>query len=155
MKESSIRKESYLARKPFLVWIVVMLGFVVLSFDRNGVLSADKANLSPSDRYQVRVSGCDDGCRAYLNGTLIIDVGFDETSDWLDITQDVSKGKNEVKFKVVNRTGAITYLFEVKKNNAVIFQESCGTAKIVGCENNRAFRVGVAREFWYKIERVK
>jgi hypothetical protein len=106
-----------------------------------------------ADRYYLRVSGCDDGGRAYLNDNLVVDVGFDEDSNWLDITEDVAQGKDEIKFEVINRTGAITYVFQVKKNDTIIFEQACGKAKEIGCENNRAFRVGKARKFTYNIRK--
>ena len=52
---------------------------------------------------------------------------------------------------MVNKTGAITYIFQVRRNDTVVFNESCGEAAIAGCENNRAFRLGVAREFTFTI----
>lgn len=108
---------------------------------------------SVADRYYLRVSGCDDGGRAYLEDKLIVDVGFDEDSNWLDITDDVASGKDEIRFEVINKTGAITYLFQVKKNDTVIFEQTCGKAKEIGCENNRAFRVGKARKFTYTVRK--
>ena len=106
-----------------------------------------------ADRYYLRVSGCDDGGRAYLNNKLVVDVGFGEDSNWLDITEDVAQGEDEIKFEVMNRTGAITYVFQVKKNDTIIFEQACGKVKEIGCENNRAFRVGKARKFTYTIRR--
>ncbi len=106
-----------------------------------------------ADKYYLRVSGCDDGGRAYLDDQLIVDVGFDEDSNWLDITEDVARGKDEIKFEVINKTGAITYVFQVKKNDTIVFEQACGKAKETGCENNRAFRVGKARKFTYAIRR--
>lgn len=103
------------------------------------------------DRYYIRVSACDDGGKAYINGKLVVNVGFDEDSNWLDITEDLVRSRNSVRFEVKNRTGAITYLFQVKRNDSVIYQESCGTVKILGCENNRAFRVGIPRSFTFPI----
>jgi hypothetical protein len=105
------------------------------------------------DRYYLRVSGCDDGGRAYLNNNLIVDVGFDEDSNWLDITGDVAQGKDKIKFEVINKTGAITYVFQVKKNDTIVFEQACGKVKEIGCENNRAFHVGKARKFTYTIHR--
>lgn len=106
-----------------------------------------------SDRYYIRVSGCDDGGKAYLNNTLIVDVGFDEDSNWLDITDDVAQGKDKIKFEAINKTGAITYVFQVRKSDKIIYEQSCGKVKEIGCENNRAFRVGKARKFTYTIGR--
>jgi hypothetical protein len=104
-----------------------------------------------TDRYYLRVSGCDDRGRAYLNNQMIVDVGFDEDSNWLDITEAVVRGRDEIRFEVVNTTGAITYVFQVRKNDTMVFEQACGKAREVGCENNRAFRVGIARQFTYAI----
>lgn len=118
---------------------------------RNRPVDAAPATLRGPDRYYIRVTGCDDGGRAYLNKTQVVDVGFGEDSRWLDITDDLTKKDNKIKFEVVNKTGAITYLFQVRKNSTLIYNQSCGTAGVVGCEDNRAFRLGVAREFTYTI----
>src|SRR5215213_2533226 len=130
-------------RRLVLLVILIAGGIVVFSIEGSPRVEADK--------YYVRVSGCDDGGRAYLDDQLIVDVGFDEDSNWLDITEDVARGKDEIKFEVINKTGAITYVFQVKKNDTMVFEQACGKAKEVGCENNRAFRVGKARKFTYTV----
>lgn len=139
-------------------WASHVRRFIVLMLLIAGVFLAVSVKRSvagsppvKADRYYVRVSACDDGGRAYLNNNLVVDVGFDEDSNWLDITEDVLRGKSEIKFEVINRTGAITYLFQVKKNDRIVFEQGCGKVKEVGCENNRAFRVGKARKFTYTI----
>jgi hypothetical protein len=116
---------------------------------------SESSELRDGDRFFVRVSACDDGGRAYVNGTKIVDVGFGENSDWLDVTQDLVKAKNKIKFEVINKTGAITYLIQVRKNNSIVYEQACGQVAVLGCESNRAFRVGVAREFTYSIVRTK
>ncbi|HEY0380279.1 MAG TPA: hypothetical protein VGC87_25420 [Pyrinomonadaceae bacterium] len=138
-------RNSYKLRRFALPVLLIAGGILVLSVEAFPLVKADK--------YYVRVSGCDDGGRAYLNDQLIVDVGFDEDSDWLDITEDVARGKDEIKFEIINKTGAITYVFQVKKNDTIIFEQACGKAKEFGCENNRAFRVGKARKFTYTISR--
>jgi hypothetical protein len=117
--------------------------------------SAAVSSFSAVNRYYVRASECDDGGKVYLNNDLIVNVGFDEDSNWLDITEDVLQGKDQIKFEVINKTGAITYNFQVKRNDTIIFEQSCGKVKEVGCENNRAFKVGKARKFIYTIEKDK
>ena len=134
--------------------------FVFLLFLISGSAHATSINQSvesslraEGDRYFIRVSGCDDGGKAYLNNRLIVDVGFDEDSNWLDITEDVAQGKDKIRFEAINKTGAITYIFQVKMNDTIVFEQACGKAKVIGCENNRAFRVGKARKFTYKIRK--
>lgn len=110
-------------------------------------------NLWAADRYYVRVRSCDDGGKAFVNENEVINVAYNEDSTWLDITDDLAKGPNDIKFEVTNKTGAIAYVFQVKKNNRIVFTRSCGTVNVIGCENNRAFRIGVAREFTYALKK--
>lgn len=109
------------------------------------------ATSSPADRYFIRVSSCDDGGRAFVNGVQVVEVGFGADSNWLDVTQDLTKKKNEIKFQVVNKTGAITYRFLVRHNDEIVYDQTCGTVAVVGCEDNRAFKIGTAREFTYRV----
>lgn len=146
--ESKTRTHKQLSGRRIATLIVVVMLALVIATDGN----ANEPSRRPAaDRFSIRVSGCDDGCRAFIDGTLFVDVGFDEDSNWLDISEDVAKGKREIRFKVINKTGAITYVFQVRRNNTMIYEQACGAAKIVGCENNRAFRVGIAREFTYEV----
>lgn len=132
----------------FVLLLLLIAGSLLVVSVKHSVEGSTPVN---ADRYYLRVSGCDDGGKAYLNNHLVVDVGFDEDSNWLDITEDVHKGKDEIKFEVINKTGAITYVFQVKKNDTIVFEQACGKAKEIGCENNRAFRVGKARKFTYSI----
>jgi len=129
--------------------ILVLVGSAFTGTGQAGRAAAEPAN----DRYFIRVSACDDGCRAFVNGVQVVDIGFNDDSNWLDVTADLTKKKNELKFQVVNKTGAITYRFLVRKNNEIVFDQACGTIAQVGCEDNRAFKIGTAREFTYRIEK--
>lgn len=135
-----------------IVMLLMTIIFIGAAFTSGRQLVAS-SNLQTADRYYIRVHSCDDGGRAYINDTQVIDVGFDEDSNWLEVTEDLAKGNNEIKFEAINKTGAITYVFQVKKNNRMVFERACGTVAVIGCENNRAFRVGVAREFTYAINK--
>ncbi|MEO6393843.1 MAG: hypothetical protein ABIP75_18465 [Pyrinomonadaceae bacterium] len=131
---------------PLLLLILILLGSGFNGHARRGVRS-------DNDRYFIRVSSCDDGGRAFINGVQVVEVGFADDSNWLDITPDLTKKKNEIKFQVINKTGAITYRFLVRRNDQIVFDQTCGTIAVVGCEDNRAFKIGTAREFTYRIER--
>ena len=144
-----VRREDKVRRLALLLLLLIAGSILAIRAQQS---VAGRAPLM-TDRYYLRVSGCDDGGRAYLNNNLVVDVGFDEDSNWLDITEDVIQGKDEIKFEVINRTGAITYVFQVKKNDTIVFEQACGKAKEIGCENNRAFRVGKARKFSYTIRK--
>jgi hypothetical protein len=143
-------------KKPFVPLTLFFIAFIFICVAASSGQQISNISKSPEvDRYYLRVSSCDDGGRAYVNGTLMVNVGFNEDSNWLDITEDLVKDKNKIKFEVVNKTGAITYLLEVKKNETIVYREACGQVQILGCENNRAFRVGVARSFTYIINQAK
>jgi hypothetical protein len=139
----------YKARRLILLLLLFAGSLLAISVKQ----SVEGSSPVKADRYYLRVSGCDDGGRAYLNNKLIVNVGLDEDSNWLDITDDVAQGKGEIKFEVINKTGAITYVFQVKKNDTIVFEQACGKVKEIGCENNRAFRVGKTRKFTYTIHR--
>lgn len=138
-------------------WIVVALTAII--FTGAAVIFGNQliesSNLQTAGRYYIRIHSCDDGGRAYVNDTQVIDVGFNEDSNWLEVTEDLTEGSNAVKFEAINKTGAITYVFQVKRNNRIIFERACGKVSEVGCENNRAFRVGVAREFTYAVNKAE
>jgi len=141
------------SRKLTILLVALLIAGSMLAI--SGQQSFQGSTTVKGDRYYLRVSGCDDGGRAYLNGELVVDVGFDEDSNWLDITEDVAQGKDEIRFEVINKTGAITYVFQVRKNDAIVFEQACGKVKEIGCEHNRAFRVGKARKFTYTIRKDK
>lgn len=134
-----------------MLMALIVVGVAAVSERQN----ARAAGVRVADRYYIRVTGCDDGGRAYINKTQVVEVGFGEDSRWLDVTDDLTKKDNKIKFEVINKTGAITYDFQVRRNDTVIYKQSCGTAGMYGCENNRAFRLGVAREFMFVIDRDK
>ncbi len=133
--------------------------------------SAQATETTSAQRYFVRVFNCDDGCTAGLGGTATWAKGddfarltyteFGQDSGWIDFTDALQPGKNTVRFWVFSRTigfrpgspltGAIAYGFQIRKNNALVFNQVCGRAGTLGCENNRIFPQGPAREFSYEV----
>jgi hypothetical protein len=146
-------RTSFWQRFNFRHWILLLILLCLPGISLKQ--SVASSSFSEVNRYYIRVSECDDAGKAYLNNDLIVNVGFDEDSNWLDVTEDVLQGRNQIKFEVINKTGAITYNFQVKRNNTIVFEQSCGKVKEVGCENNRAFKVGKARKFTYTIGKDK
>ena len=114
----------------------------------------DKVDVLPpaasgETRYYFRLTNCDDGCVAEAGDFVSIELGKD--SGWIDFTEALQHGRNQIKFTVNNEGGGIAYGFRVRKNEATVFEEICGRAGTIGCENNRVFPKGVAREFTYTI----
>jgi len=106
---------------------------------------------SQMERYFIRAFNCDDGGRAFVNGTLVATVGFGDDSGWVDVTRFLRHGRNSIKFQVINEIGAITYGFQVRRDQAILFNTSCGVHHQYGCEGNRDFPVGVARELSFDL----
>lgn len=102
-------------------------------------------------RYFFQLFDCDDDCSAALNGLPVYDTEFREDSGVIDFTEALKDGRNQIKFTVNNEGGGIAYGIRVMKNDSVIFEKICGRAGQVGCDNNRTFPKGVAREFIYTI----
>lgn len=100
------------------------------------------------DNYSIRLFNCDDGCRALVDDNVILETGFGEDSGWLT---DLSAQGRKIRFQVINKEGAIAYGFQVRKGEVIVFEKICGTSRVVGCENNRDFPIGVAREFTYEL----
>jgi serine/threonine protein kinase len=104
--------------------------------------------------YSIRLFNCDDRCTAQLNDNTVTEysAGFGQDSGWLDITAALRAGRNEIKFSVHNDGGGgIAYGFQVRQNETVLYEQICGRAGVVGCDNNRSYPTGVAREFPYTI----
>jgi hypothetical protein len=101
----------------------------------------------------VRLFNCDDICRVSLNGAPVGEVGIGQDTGLLDVTERLRPGANDVTFELVNAHGGITYGFEVRVGDALVFQETCGLVFRGGCEDARKFPPGVVRRFTYVLAR--
>jgi hypothetical protein len=110
---------------------------------------AKPPELPETSNYAIRAFNCDDGGRAFVNDSLAAEVGFGNDSGWVDVSRFVRHGANHIKFQVVNEIGAITYGFEVRRGATILFDATCGEHHRYGCEGNRNFPVGVARELFF------
>jgi hypothetical protein len=107
----------------------------------------------PPPPVTVRLFNNDDAGRAFVGGTLVREVGLGEDTGPLDVTLLLSPGPNEIAFELVNAHGGISYGFEVRLGDAIVFQETCGIVFRAGCENDRKFPPGVIRRFTYVVQR--
>jgi hypothetical protein len=99
----------------------------------------------------VRLFNIDDTARVSVNGQVLAEVGLGQDSGLVDISARLGSGANEVVFELINSHGAISYGFEVRVGEAIVFQETCGLAMRFGCEDDRRFPPGVARRFVYTV----
>ena len=86
-----------------------------------------------------------------MNADGAVETKFAEDGGWIDVTEMLQDGRNQVKFTVNNEGGGIAYGIRVARNDQIVFEKTCGQAGRVGCENNRVFPRGIAREFTYTI----
>jgi hypothetical protein len=96
----------------------------------------------------LRIFNCDDRCRVWLNGQLVAEVGLRQDSGRLDVTRRLGD-LNAVVFEVFNEHGGAAYGFEVRVGEAIVFQEQCGVAARLGCEDDRSFPAGLVRRYEY------
>jgi hypothetical protein len=101
------------------------------------------------DYYSIRLFNCDDRCRALVDDKVILETEFGQDSGWLT---DPNAQSGKLRFQVINNQGAITYGFQVRKGENIVFEKICGKSSVVGCENDRGFPAGVAREFTYDLK---
>src|ERR1700738_636958 len=115
-------------------------------------------------RYFLRLLNCDDKCDAGLiNGggasasdrfqrsSKIVWTDFGKDTGWIDFTDALQPGVNKIGFWLFNYEGAIAYGFQIKKNERLVFEQICGRAGTLGCDNNRVFPQGLTKEFTYEI----
>ena len=117
-----------------------------------GSSPAPAATPAPPLLTSVRVFNSDDVGRVSLNGEVLLEMGLGQDSGVFDITSKLSPGTNELVFELLNAHGAISYGFEVRRGDAIVFQETCGLVLRGGCEDDRKFPPGVIRRYVYTLQ---
>lgn len=88
-------------------------------------------------RYYIRLYNVDDVAKAYVNDKLVLTENFLQDSGWVEITDNMDKGKNIIEFDTENIIVGWTYGYEIRQDDSnIIFQDECGTVGISGCFNN-------------------
>ena len=101
----------------------------------------ERVKAGTPSKYSVKLSNCADGSKVFVNKSLVEQVGFGDKSKSIDITNKLRKGPNSIEFQVLNKGGAITYTFEILRNDVAIFRASCGSHNKEDCQVNRGFPV--------------
>jgi hypothetical protein len=99
----------------------------------------------------LRLSNCDDECRASVNGVPLWGIRLNGDSGWIDLRPYLREGRNEITFELVNRSGGIAYGFDVRRGDQTVFHRDCGVALERGCENGRRYPTGVVAQFVYTL----
>jgi hypothetical protein len=93
-------------------------------------------SISDNQKIYLRIYNIDDQGKAYLNGNLLTKVNYGGDTDWIDITQQLIKGRNIFRFTLYNEGGGWAYGFAVKKGREIIWKIECGKAGYIGCNDN-------------------
>jgi hypothetical protein len=118
--------------------------------------STPTQTLAP-DIYSIRLYNCHGSCRAYVNEsdterpTLSTQNWFDDKT--VNVTERLMNGKNLMRFQVFNDLGPIAYGFQILKNDEILFDEKCGEANGVGCDNKVTWymELKLVEEFTYEL----
>ena len=93
-------------------------------------------NNQTNDRYYVRIYNIDDTGYVYLNLNNILTATYNTDTGYVDITDILHSGSNNINFQVVNVGGGYTWGFEIKKNDEIIYQDSQGIVGFYGANGN-------------------
>ncbi|MCX9081952.1 MAG: hypothetical protein OIN83_07125 [Candidatus Methanoperedens sp.] len=94
--------------------------------------------LGPIDgyhRYYIHVFNVDDIARVKINTQLIATMSFKNDSGWIEITKYLVEGDNTIE--LTNENGpenGWAYGFDLKRDDSIIWSDSCGMAGSLGCE---------------------
>lgn len=91
--------------------------------------------------YTVRLFNVDDFETALVNGRQIARVGYRGDTGRIKVVVDEAPVTLEIVHE--NAGGPATWGYEVMRGTQVIGRDTCGTAGVVGCQNNRPYPVGV------------
>jgi hypothetical protein len=108
----------------------------------------------PPPQWVLTLSNSDDFARAFVNGKQILTCAFAKTCS-LPLNGLLQKGiSNRILIETVNTGGGYTYGWQLTANGQRRAGSSCGTAGVVGCNNNATAPPGVifhdsyAISFW-------
>lgn len=99
--------------------------------------SASHVHTPVTQKISVRSHNIDDIALIYLNGQNVVRKEYLEDSKWVDITNRLQAGSNKLRFVLKNgNVGGWTYGFQIKVGERVIWEEACGQAGRMGCNDN-------------------
>jgi hypothetical protein len=94
-----------------------------------------------SQIYQLRLYNADDTLTATIsnsagNNQQLRQVGYGQDTGIVDVTSFVKPGSNTIHLSLFNTGGGYTYGYDFYVNGVKTDSNSCGTAGVVGCNNN-------------------
>ncbi len=122
------------------IYVVVAIFLLTAGIATAAILIDKKETLGPygqGHKYYVHVYNVDDVANATVNGKLVVTENFLGDSGWVDITNDMKKGKNIIEFDLTNKIIGWTFGFALRQDDSnIIFRDECGTVGVEGCFHN-------------------
>jgi hypothetical protein len=88
-------------------------------------------------RYYIHTYNVDDIAMVKVNGQVIATIGLKQDSGLIEITGYLLEGDNTIELTGENGPeGGWAYGFDLKRDNSIIWSDSCGMADSLGCEYN-------------------
>lgn len=85
-------------------------------------------------KYYIHIYNVDDIAKMKLNGQLIATINFENDSRWIEITKYLLEGDNTIELTEENGPDGWAYGFDLKRDESIIWSDSCGMAGSDGCE---------------------
>lgn len=101
----------------------------------------------------IRFFNCDDECKAFVNGNLVLVTPLTISSSFINIDAFLTKplGQNTILIQVSSIGGGQTYGYEIVKDNQPIVSAQCGTVLKSPCGGQDLGNVGLVYQFSYKL----
>jgi hypothetical protein len=128
---------------------LIFLGFFFLLFIGIFCIAANAAEIPPVDkqiilgpidgyhRYYIHIYNVDDIAKVKVNGQLIATMSLRQDSGWIEITGYLLEGDNTIELTDENGPEAgWAYGFDLKRDDSIIWSDSCGTPGSPGCDYN-------------------
>jgi hypothetical protein len=137
------------------LWTVyVLIKVSQESVDKHRIAVAEEAKRKaneppPLDEWTAKVFNIDDSATVYVNGTQITRCGFSDSCT-VSLGKHFKPGTNHVRFDYDNRLGFWTYGYEVRKNDEVMYEGSCGQVWVFGCSWDTT--VGIIYTFEFEVD---
>lgn len=118
---------------------ILVIGIICIAATAAEIPPVDKQIiLGPIDgyhRYYIHVFNIDDIARVKINAQLIATMSFNNDSGWIEITKYLLEGDNTIELTDENGPGGgWAYGFDLKRDESIIWSDSCGMAGSLGCE---------------------
>ncbi|OGH60389.1 MAG: hypothetical protein A3G34_10130 [Candidatus Lindowbacteria bacterium RIFCSPLOWO2_12_FULL_62_27] len=105
-----------------------------------------------TDPLYVRAYNVDDFATITVNGTDIVEAGYQEETGWIPINDYLVKGDNHIRFALTNSAGGWTFGFELKLKDTLLWKDECGQAGSRSCARPPGTTVAYEYDYVFKVK---